>query len=125
MIFLIVFKLSTFLSYGQEGKKVEAQENLIDLPSWLTDSERETIREIEAQDIIDWSDYIQLAISYTQLNADGAKIEKLIKSSLEKNTSDSCKLLNFILKNRKSWNLTYKYGQIVSKQLKSYECNNQ
>jgi len=121
ILIISLYFLATF-SYAQntEEKQDEAEENIIDLPFWFSDTEKETIQKIEAQDTILWSDYVQLAISYAQLNAVDTKIEALIRRALKENTSDSCKMLSFILENKKDWNITKKYGEIVYQQIINY-----
>lgn len=83
----------------------------------------ETIRKIEAQDSIEYSDYIQLAVSYAQLDAEESIVEKMIELSLIANWYSSCKMLTSILHARFKWNIATKYGSILSEKLKEYECN--
>lgn len=112
-------------SYAQKkgnSKEVQEEENIIDLPDWFDNSDMDTILKIEAQDSIDWADYIQLAVSYSQIEGEKSKIETSVENALKANTVKSCEMLGFILENRKDWKITKNHKGLISEKLKAYAC---
>lgn len=118
------FSSAQLFAQRTDSSQIQNEENLIDLPAWFGNDEREKIETIEAQDSLEWSDYVQLAVSYAELGAEQSVVAKLIDKSLRVGTSESCNMLNFILNNRDEWSITKKYKKVVYTKLEEHDCGN-
>ena len=124
--FLLFISCSSDNSTAQSKDMIETsnpETNIIDLPEWIGDNELETIRKIEAQDSIDYSDYIQLAISYAQIDSDSTIISTLVEKALNANTTEACKSLVHILDHQSKWKITSQYKDVVNSKLLSFNCD--
>jgi len=130
--YLIFIGCLLFLSCSNEKSSSQTSDqiqisnidtNIIDLPAWFGDNELETIKKIESQKTLDYNDYIQLAVSYAQLDADSSKIGDLVEQSLNANSKEACKTLSFLLDNRSNWKITSQYKDVVNSKLLSFNCN--
>ena len=113
---------STTAQTQENIESLNEEKNIIDLPEWFGDDELETIKKIEAQDSLDYSDYIQLAVSYAQLDSDSTKIGTLVEQALNANTKEACKSFVFLLGNQRNWKITSQYKAVVNAKLISFNC---
>lgn len=109
--------------FGQELKKdsINEEENLIDLP-WFGKTELEAINDIESQDSLIYSDYIQLSFYYAKLGRDNSKIEELVEKAFKLNSKESCDIYSTMIKSSRNYNIIKLYGNIIAKKLEEYEC---
>jgi len=113
---------STTAQTQENIESLNEEKNIIDLPEWFGDDELETIKKIEAQDSLDYSDYIQLAVSYAQLDSDSTKIGTLVEQALNANTIEACKSFVFLLGNQRNWKISSQYKAVVNAKLISFNC---
>ena len=120
----MLFSCSNNGSTTQSQESIETssiETNIIDLPDWIGDDEVETIKKIEAQDSLDYNDYIQLAISYAELD-DSTKVGTNVERALIANTNQACKALIFLIANQRDWKITSNYKEVVNSKLTSFNC---
>lgn len=105
-------------------EKDKSEKNLVDVPDWFSEREKEKIRKIEAMHTLGYHEYIQLSVSYAEIGSDSAKVEAMIDSALRLNKVESIKTLNFIIEKQKNWRLSQKYSEIVKEKLRRYDFEN-
>lgn len=125
-VIMILLLAVSKISFAQEAKEESNKEKVnitnIDLPTWFGYTEAEIIKAIEAKENLDWSEYIQLAVSYAELDAEASKISELLDSSFNNDLEASCRRIQSILACDLDWKILTKHRRILKDKLNKYKC---